>query len=156
MRRSRRGCAAAAGRSRRWPPPPRARGWRRNASTSRSRSSSGSRASSGSPRGRPLPRAEHVVASGAGRWDTGRMAISGTTEAESQRAAVALLQIATLIAREAPEEVLFATVAEHAARRLGTEAGSVLRYVGDERAVVVGVWRDGGGRRLPVNAEIDF
>ena len=84
------------------------------------------------------------------------MAISGTTEAESQRAAVALLQIATLIAREAPEEVLFATVAEHAARRLGTEAGSVLRYVGDERAVVVGVWRDGGGRRLPVNAEIDF
>ena len=84
------------------------------------------------------------------------MAISGTTEAESQRAAVALLQIATLIAREAPEEVLFATVAEHAARRLGSEAGSVLRYVGDERAVVVGVWRDGGGRRLPVNAEIDF
>jgi GAF domain-containing protein len=84
------------------------------------------------------------------------MAISGTTEAESQRAAVALLQIATLIAREAPEEVLFATVAEHAARRLGIEAGSVLRYVGDERAVVVGVWREGGGRRLPVNAEIDF
>ena len=71
------------------------------------------------------------------------MAISGTTEAESQRA-VALLEIATLIAREAPEEVLFATVAEHAARRLAAEAGSVLRYVGDERAVVVGVWRDGG------------
>ena len=54
------------------------------------------------------------------------MAISGTTESESQRA-VALLEIATLIAREAPEEVLLATVAEHAARRLGAESVSVLR-----------------------------
>jgi GAF domain-containing protein len=83
------------------------------------------------------------------------MAISGTTESESQRA-LALLEIATLIAREAPEEVLFATVAEHSARRLGIEVGGVLRYIGDERAVVVGVWREGGGRRLPVNAEVDF
>ena len=32
----------------------------------------------------------------------------------------------------------------------------MLRYIGDERAVVVGVWREGGGRRLPVNAELDF
>jgi signal transduction histidine kinase len=81
------------------------------------------------------------------------MAISGAEE--TQRAA-ALLRIATLIAREAPEEVLFATVAEHVARRAGTEAGSVLRYIGDERAVVVGVWREDGLRGLPVNAELDF
>jgi len=87
------------------------------------------------------------------------MAISGAgrhaTQSESERAA-ALLEIATLIAREAPDEVLFATVAEHAARRLGTEAASVLRYVGDERAVIVGVWREGGRRGFPVNAELDF
>jgi signal transduction histidine kinase len=87
------------------------------------------------------------------------MAISGAeqraTQSEAERAS-ALLEIATLIAREAPDEVLFSTVAEHVARRLGTEAGSVLRYIGDERAVVVGVWREGGSRGLPVNAELDF
>jgi GAF domain-containing protein len=74
---------------------------------------------------------------------------------ESERTG-ALLEVATLIARDAPQEVLFATVSEHVARRLGTEAASVLRYVGDERAVVVGVWREGGSRGLPVNAELDF
>jgi GAF domain-containing protein len=83
------------------------------------------------------------------------MAISGATESGSEHA-VALLEIATLIAREAPEEVLLATVAERAARRVGTEAASVLRYIGDERAVVIGVWRTDGSRGLPVNAEVDF
>ena len=68
----------------------------------------------------------------------------------------ALLAVALLVAREAPEEELFASVSEQAARRLGAEAASVLRFVGDERAVVVGVWRDGGNRGLPVNAELDF
>jgi GAF domain-containing protein len=81
------------------------------------------------------------------------MAIAGRSDSERT---AALLEIATLIARDAPEEVVFATVSEHVARRLGIEAASVLRYVGDERAVVVGVWRDGGGRGLPVNAELDF
>ena len=32
----------------------------------------------------------------------------------------------------------------------------MLRYIGGERAVVVGVWRTGGQRYLPVNAELDF
>ena len=31
-----------------------------------------------------------------------------------------------------------------------------MRYIGGERAVVVGVWRTGGARGLPVNAELDF
>jgi signal transduction histidine kinase len=82
------------------------------------------------------------------------MAISRA--ADTQQHAAVLLRIATLIARDAPEEVLFATVAEHAARRIGAQAGTVLRYVGDERAVVVGVWREGGMRGFPVNAELDF
>jgi len=74
----------------------------------------------------------------------------------AEERAAALLEIATLIAREAPDELVFATVAEHVAQQLGADATSVLRYVGDERAVIVGVWRDGGGRGFPVNAELDF
>ena len=61
-----------------------------------------------------------------------------------------------LIVREAPPEAVFGAVAEQAARRLRTEAATVLRFVGDQRAVVVGVWREGGIRGFPVNAELDF
>jgi signal transduction histidine kinase len=67
----------------------------------------------------------------------------------------AFLEIARLIALEAPAGTVFGAVAEAAARRFATESAAVLRYVGDERAVVVGVWRH-GGRGLPVNAELDF
>ncbi len=81
------------------------------------------------------------------------MAVSG---AETQEHALVLLEIATLIARDAQEDVLFATVAQQVARRAGTEVGTVLRYVGDERAVVVGAWRGSGMRGFPVNAELDF
>ena len=56
----------------------------------------------------------------------------------------------------APEEAIFGAVAEEVGRVLGVEATAVLRYLGDERAVVVGVWREGGTRGMPVNAEIDF
>lgn len=84
------------------------------------------------------------------------MAISGAATRSASERASALLDIAILIAREAPEEVLFASIAEHTARRLGTESASIMRYVGDERAVIVGVWREGGSRGLPVNAELDF
>jgi len=68
----------------------------------------------------------------------------------------ALLEIALLLARDAPPETIFCAVAEEGARRFGVDGGSVLRYLGDERAVVVGFWRPGGARGLPVNAEIDF
>jgi signal transduction histidine kinase len=85
------------------------------------------------------------------------MAISGADEKATQAGlASALLEIATLVAREAPDETLFSAAAEQVARRVGAEAGSVLRFVGDERAVFVGVWRDTGNRGLPVNAELDF
>jgi signal transduction histidine kinase len=68
----------------------------------------------------------------------------------------ALLQVAMLVLRDAPPETVFGAVAEQTARRLGTEAAVVLRFLGDERAVVVGVWREDGIRGLPVNAELDF
>ena len=68
----------------------------------------------------------------------------------------ALLEIAMLIVREAPSETVFGAVAEATARRLRTDSAAVMHYLGDERAVIVGVWRAEGGRGLPVNAELDF
>jgi signal transduction histidine kinase len=68
----------------------------------------------------------------------------------------ALLRIAGLVARDAPDEAVFAAVCELGARLLGADAGAVVRFVGDERGVVVGAWREGGSRGLPVNAELDF
>ena len=55
-----------------------------------------------------------------------------------------------------PEEAIFGAVAEEVGRVLGAEATAVLRFLGDERAVVVAVWREGGTRGMPVNAELDF
>ena len=68
----------------------------------------------------------------------------------------ALLRIAMLVARDAPEDVVFAAASEHTARLVGAQAGAVLRFMGAERAVVVGVWREGGIRGMPLNAELDF
>ena len=67
-----------------------------------------------------------------------------------------LLRVATLVARGAGLDDLFACVAEEGARVLGIEAAGVMRYLDGSRAVVVGVFRTGGGRILPVNAELDF
>jgi signal transduction histidine kinase len=47
-------------------------------------------------------------------------------------------------------------VCEQVAGVTGAAATSVMRYSGDERAVAVGAWRDGAGRGVPVNAELDF
>ncbi len=83
-----------------------------------------------------------------------REAEEGRTRVAEQQGA--LLRIARLVAAEARHDVLFAAVSEAVGPLLGVQAASVLRFVGDERAVVVGVWREGGKRGLPVNAEVDF
>lgn len=67
-----------------------------------------------------------------------------------------LLRVATLVARGASLDDVFACAAEEGARLLGIEAAGVMQYLDGERAVVVGVFRTGGGRSLPVNAELDF
>jgi signal transduction histidine kinase len=67
-----------------------------------------------------------------------------------------LLRVATLVARGAELDEVFACAAEESARLLGIEAAAVLQYLDADRAVVVGVHRNGGGRLLPVNAELDF
>ena len=74
--------------------------------------------------------------------------------AESQsRLLAALLDLAS---GEAPDAVAFSEVARHAAAMVAAETGGVMRLLGDERAVIVGVWRDSGTRGMPINAEIDF
>jgi signal transduction histidine kinase len=67
-----------------------------------------------------------------------------------------LLAVAALVARGAEPDSVFAAAAEQAANLTGGDATAVLRYLGAERAVVVGTWRAGGTRGMPVNAEIDF
>jgi hypothetical protein len=47
-------------------------------------------------------------------------------------------------------------VCEETAPLFRVEATSVLRFISEHRAVVVGVWRKGGSHGLPVNAELDF
>jgi signal transduction histidine kinase len=68
----------------------------------------------------------------------------------------ALLRVAMLVARDTPLDQLFNAVSAESARVLGIDSAGVLRYLGGERAVVVGVWVSPGQRYLPVNAELDF
>src|SRR5829696_1528257 len=84
------------------------------------------------------------------------MAVRGVEDTQAVEEQAALLRVAVLVARDAPLQELFSAAAEETARMLGAESGSVIRYVGAERAVVVGVWRPRGRRGLPVNAEVDF
>jgi signal transduction histidine kinase len=68
----------------------------------------------------------------------------------------ALRQVATLVAAGAGEPAVFEAVCLQTARLFRVEATSVLRFISEHRAVVVGVWRKGGSHGLPVNAELDF
>jgi signal transduction histidine kinase len=65
-------------------------------------------------------------------------------------------RLALLVARGASLETVFNAASEQIATLLGAAAGAVLRFLGDERAVVLSVWRRPGTRGLPVNAEVDF
>jgi hypothetical protein len=84
------------------------------------------------------------------------MTVRGVDDIQAVSEQAALLRIATLVARDEPHERLFAAAGREAAQLLSVETGAVLRLVGAERAVVVGVWHTGDFRALPVNAELDF
>jgi signal transduction histidine kinase len=84
------------------------------------------------------------------------MAVRGVEDIQAVSEQAALLRIALLVARDEPHDALFAAVSEELAALLGVETGAVLRFVGAERAVVVGVWNTATVRGLPVNAELDF
>ena len=84
------------------------------------------------------------------------MLVRGVEDIHVVREQAALLRVAMLVARDEPLEALHAAVSEEVVTLLGAEAGAVMRFIGDERAVIVGVHRIGGVRGLPVNAELDF
>jgi GAF domain-containing protein len=84
------------------------------------------------------------------------MAMAAGPEVERAEELAALHRLAMMVARAAPLENVFHVAGEQAALRLGGTLGSVLRFLGAERAVVLSSWREPGMRGLPVNAEIDF
>jgi hypothetical protein len=84
------------------------------------------------------------------------MLVRGVEDIQAVSEQAALLRIAMLVAADEPLESLFSRVSEEVGRLLGVEAGAVMRFVGGERAVIVGVYRMKGVRGLPVNAELVF
>jgi signal transduction histidine kinase len=63
----------------------------------------------------------------------------------------ALRRVATLVARAAPPDEVFAAVTEEAAQLLGADAMSLIRYVPDGTATVVASW-DAGGSPAPIGS----
>ena len=88
--------------------------------------------------------------------ETPGMLVRGVEDIQVVREQAALLRIAMLVARDEPLDALYGAVAEEVATLLRADAGAVMRFIGGERAVIVGVHRAGGVRGLPVNAELDF
>ncbi len=84
------------------------------------------------------------------------MAVRGVEDIQLVEEQGALLRLAMRVAQEEPLEPLFGAVAEEIVRLLSVEASGVMRFIGSERAVIVGVSRTSGVRGLPVNAELDF
>jgi PAS domain S-box-containing protein len=66
----------------------------------------------------------------------------------------ALRRVATLVAREAPEGALFAAVSEEVGRLLGADTGTLVRFIGGDRAVVLGAWSRDGASDWPLGAEL--
>src|SRR4051812_27625939 len=100
-----------------------------------------------------VPGRHCLPAPALGHW--ARMAI-GHAEPRTRAAEQALLAVARLVAAGAQDEALFTPACEQVVAATGATTASVLRYVGDERAVAVGTWRREGIRGVPVNAELDF
>jgi signal transduction histidine kinase len=84
------------------------------------------------------------------------MLVRGVGDIHVVQEQAALLRIAMLVARDEPLNSLFGAVSAEVSQLFGVEAGAVMRFIGGERAVIVGVHRNGGVRGLPVNAELDF
>src|SRR3954468_24744750 len=70
--------------------------------------------------------------------------------AGSEREQAGLGRVATLVAREAPEEELFAAVSEEVARLLGAQTSNLYRFEPPEVAQAVGAWNEPGARGIAV------
>jgi signal transduction histidine kinase len=84
------------------------------------------------------------------------MAMATGPEVERADELAALHRLALMIAKAAPLQDIFDAASEHIAALLGGTSSGVLRFLGDERGVLVSVWRESGTRGFPVNAELDF
>jgi signal transduction histidine kinase len=82
--------------------------------------------------------------------------VRGVEDIQVVQEQAALLRVAMLVARDEPLDSLYGAVAAEVSQLLRVDAGAVMRFIGGERAVIVGVHRAGGVRSLPVNAELDF
>src|SRR5262245_59955763 len=88
--------------------------------------------------------------------ETDTVLVRGVEDIQVVQEQAALLRIAMLVARDEPLDSLFSAVSAEVTHLLDIEAAAVMRFIGGERAVIVGVHRVGGVRGLPVNAELDF
>jgi GAF domain-containing protein len=84
------------------------------------------------------------------------MAMAAGPDVERAEELAALHRLAVYVARAAPLETVFSAAGEQIATLLGGASGAILRFLGDERAVVLSIWRAPGSRGFPVNAELDF
>ena len=66
----------------------------------------------------------------------------------------ALLRVATLVAREAPAQDVFALVAEEVARLLDVQLSTMLRFDGHDDATVVGRWSVEGIDAMPTGTTV--
>src|SRR4051812_10876538 len=75
---------------------------------------------------------------------------AGMETAGTEREQAGLGRVATLVAREAPEEELFAAVSEEVARLLGAQTSNLYRFEPPEVAHAVGAWSEAGAPGISV------
>jgi len=66
----------------------------------------------------------------------------------------ALRRVATLVAAEASEDAVFATVTEEVARLLGAQTANTVRFLTGLEGVVLGEWSELGVASMPVGAHV--
>jgi PAS domain S-box-containing protein len=66
----------------------------------------------------------------------------------------ALRRVATLVARGAEHATVFSAVTQEVARLFGAQTANMIRYEGDDRALVIGAWSEGDAPNVPVGATV--
>ena len=87
--------------------------------------------------------------------ENGRLEVLGREELRARAdEQAALRRVATLVARQLPERALFAAVSEEVGRLLAADAATLLRFAGEEQAVVLGAWSGREADSLPVGTAV--
>ena len=95
-----------------------------------------------------------ALAAELARYASRRAIVSEAARTELAGEQSALRRVATLVAKEATPEDIFAKVAEEAATVLGTAGCSLVRDEGDGSATVVGVYGPHASTQFPLQARI--